>query len=86
MYRGNGISIAFQRRRPKEGHNQRQVRRALVASSGSPLSMLELLDWVYPASQDHPRWHRNGVRYALKRWLVIFLAAVDLAYTGRMPS
>jgi len=51
------------------GRIQRQVRRALVAKS-SPVSIQDLLEWCYPATKQHPRWHRTNVHRALPRWAI----------------
>jgi hypothetical protein len=58
------------------GRLQTQLRRAFISSSGKPLGMSRLLEWCYPATKQHPRWHRTNIRRALLRH------AVNL---GRIP-
>ena len=51
------------------GRVQRQVRRALVAVS-APVSIQDLLAWCYPATKQHPQWHRTNVHRALPRFAI----------------
>jgi hypothetical protein len=30
--------------------------------------MLDLLEWCYPRSDRHPKWHRDNIYTAMKRW------------------
>jgi hypothetical protein len=53
-----------------EGRIQRQLRRAFIASGGSPLCIADLLTWCYPRAGRHPRWHRHRIHDALPRWAI----------------
>jgi hypothetical protein len=48
----------------------RGVRRCLIAADGKPVLIGQLLDYCYPRSQQHPRWHRTNVHRALPRYAV----------------
>jgi hypothetical protein len=47
------------------GRIQRQVRRALIASDGQPVTFAELTNWSYAGNRRPWRW---PIYRALKRW------------------
>jgi len=42
----------------------------MIAADGKPLGISDLLAWCYPATKQHPRWHRTNVHRALSRFAV----------------
>lgn len=52
------------------GRVQRQIRRALLAADGRPVSIGELLPRCYPRSTKYTRWQRWSIHRALPRFAV----------------
>jgi hypothetical protein len=57
-------------RLPRVGRVQRQVRRALVAAGGRPLSTTDLLRWSYPHLRRFECWRCQAVRRAAPKYAV----------------
>src|SRR5215475_4344013 len=55
---------------PRTGRVQRQIRRAFIASLGSPLSSSDLLKRAYPRLSSYASWQYRQVREAAARWAV----------------
>jgi hypothetical protein len=52
------------------GHVQRQIKRALIASNGKPLTTSELMRRAYPRLTKYQSWRYRQVREAALRWAV----------------
>jgi hypothetical protein len=54
----------------RTGRIQRGIRRAFIAANGRPLCIRELLARCYPATDDHPHWHRWSIHRALPKYAI----------------